>query len=318
MAHDHAPCREAPPPVALPPVIACPTCRAPALHDGAEAVTCAACGAAYPRDDGFAVLLGPGDARFSDAADCCTFAGEEETNRFTTHSYYRPLLARLFPGRRDLRILSAGCGIGADVDAFRSLGIEAYGVDCGARTSVWHGRSHPAALTIGSVLNLPYADASFDAVLTGCLLPHIGVDGDTTAVLPDHRARRARVASELMRVLKPGGIAILGNPNRLCPVDLFHKGQMKSATSLLRWHPRDEPFLLSFDDYRDHFGVAGRVETLPVAGYWGFHSKRRDPRMWALVGVLRAWFALLSLPGVGFLRRSGLNPWLMVAVRKPA
>ena len=295
--------------------VACPVCHAQALAPAHGGLACRACGAGFPVEDGFPVLLGPGDDRFADATDCCTLDGEEETNRFTTRAYYLPLLARTFPGRRDLRVLSAGCGIGADVDALREAGIAAWGVDCGGRTAQWHRRTHRDALQIGSVLNLPYADAQFDAVVTGCLLPHIGVEGDTTTVAPDHAARRARAASEMLRVLKPGGLIVTGCPNRLCPADLFHKGQMQGG--LVRWHGRDEPFLLSFADFRALFPGA-RVETLPPAGYWGFHSKRRDPKMWLPVAVLRGWFAILSLPGLGVLRASALNPWLMVAVRKPA
>jgi SAM-dependent methyltransferase len=295
--------------------LACPACRAPALAAAAGgALGCTACGTVYPAENGFPVLLGPGEARFADATDRCTLEAEEVANRFTATNYYLPLLARSFPGRRDLRLLSAGCGIGADVDAFRAAGIEAWGVDCGGRTAEWPRRRHRAALHLGSVLNLPYRDASFDAVVTGCLLPHIGVEGDTTRLAPGHAEARARAAAELLRVLRPGGLVVTGCPNRRCPADLFHKGQMRGG--LVRWHAQDEPFLLSLADFRALFAGA-RVTALPPAGYWGFHGKRRDPRMRFPVAVLRAWFALLSLPGMAGLRASPLNPWLIVAVRKP-
>jgi SAM-dependent methyltransferase len=294
--------------------VVCAVCHS-ALADAPQGPSCTACGAQFILDDGFPVLMVPGEARFADDADCCAFAGEEETNRFTTTNYYLPLIAQRFPGRRDLRVLSAGCGIGADVDSFHDAGIAAWGVDCGARTMAWAHRSNPNAFQIGSVLNLPYADESFDLIVTGCLLPHIGVQGDSTEVVPDHAAQRARVASELLRVLRPGGLIVTGNPNRRCPVDLFHKGQMRQG-GLMRWHAPDENFLLSFADYGQLFAAA-QVETLPPARYWGFHTKRRDPKMWVLVGALRGWFALLSLPGLGFLRATGLNPWLMVGVGKP-
>ena len=316
MTADPRPFAAGQPDAVFPSPLVCPTCKTSRLQARGAGAFCPACDLTYPAEDGFAVLLGPGDERFHDAADCCTFAGEEDTNRFTTLNYAIPMLQRAFPGRGDLRVLSAGCGIGVDVDLYRQAGFAAYGVDCGARTDVWRRRAHPDALTLGSVTNLPYADASFDAIVTGCLLPHIGVVGDTTIPAPDCAAKRQRVADELLRVLKPGGVIIAGNPNRLCPVDLFHKGQMAGAHSLMRWHPRDEPFLLSFADYRRLFAAA-HVETLPPSGYWGFHSKRRDPKMWGLVAALKGWFALLSLPGAGLLRQSGLNPWLMVSIRKP-
>lgn len=307
------------PPLAGP--LVCPACGAPGLRrteGGADApvIGCAACGARYGEEDGFPVLLVPGDGRFEDAEDCCTFEAEEATNRHTVRRYYLPLLDRLFPRRRGLRLLSAGCGVGADIDLYRAAGIEAYGIDCGRRSVSWSRRAAREAFHIGTVERLPYADASFDVVVTGCLLPHIGVAGDTVRTLPDAAARRARVARELVRVTRHGGQIVTGCPNRLCPADLFHKGQMTGGFGLARWHARSEPFLLGFDDFERLFREAGAraVETLPVAGYWGFHTRRRDPRMWPFVAALGAWFALLSLPGAAPLRRSSLNPWLMVRV----
>ncbi len=143
----------------------------------------------------------PGDARFADAADFCTFACEEATTRFTEVNDYLPHLSRAFLGRSDLRLLSAGCGVGADVDAFRAAGIAPWGVDCGARTKASTGQADRWAFQIGSVLQLQRTDASFDAVVTGCLLPHIGVEGDSTRTLPDCAAHRQAAADELMRVL---------------------------------------------------------------------------------------------------------------------
>lgn len=299
--------------------LVCPACRAPDLRVSESGVVCGACGARYESEHGFPVLLRPGDERFDDAEDCCTFDAEEETNRHTATRYHLPLIRRLCGGVEGVRLLSAGCGVGADVDVFRRAGVDAYGVDCGRRSLSWARREAPSALHVGNVVALPYADDSFNVVTTGCLLPHIGVVGDTTVARPDAEAQRRQVAAELLRVTKPGGHILTGCPNRLCPVDLFHKGQMATPGGLARWHASDEAFLLSFADFRRLFvehGGAREIAALPIRGYWGFHTKRRDPRMRLLVAALEAWFAVLSAPGLGLLRQSMLNPWLMLRVRK--
>jgi hypothetical protein len=110
----------------------------------------------------------------------------------------------------------------------------------------------------------------------------------------------------------------MANPNRLCPVDLFHKKQMTGPFKLARWHGPGERFLLSLGDYVRLFGARAKLSTLPVSGYWGFHTKESRPFTRLLARMLRAYFAALSLPSLDALRRSPLNPWLMVlAVKAP-
>lgn len=300
-----------------PTIVVCPACHGPLALSADGGARCTLCFAAYAGEDGRPVLLAPGDTRFDDAADCCLLADEERTNAFTTGHYHLPLLLRLLgPRFAGARVLSAGCGVGVDVDLYRAAGLDAHGVDCGSRVHAWSARQDADAFQIGSVARLPYPDGAFDVVVTGCLLPHIGVVGDSATLRTGGADERRRVAGELLRVTRAGGHLVMGNPNRLCPADLFHKGQMASASSLVRWHRPNEPFLLSFDDYVAMFGAAARLETLPVSNYWGFHSKERQAATRLLARLLKAYFALLSLPALGWLRRSPLNPWLMVMATK--
>ena len=133
-------------------------------------------------------------------------------------------------------------------------------------------------------------DGAFDVVITGCLLPHIGVVGDTVTLRPGWEAQRAATAAELLRVTRPGGSIIVGNPNRLCPADLFHKGQMTGPYKLVRWHWPSERFLLSHGDYVRLFGASATLSTLPISGYWGFHSKEQRPFTRLLARALKAYF----------------------------
>ena len=57
--------------------------------------------------------------------------------------------------------------------------------------------SHSARLTGGDVGDLPYADASFDAIVSLFVIHH------------NRLARIRRAVEELRRVLKPGGLAVL-------------------------------------------------------------------------------------------------------------
>ena len=315
-AHEAAP---SPPPAWL----ICPRCGAGGLVARGDGLACRGCGAAYGRENGFLNLLKDPRDRFADDSGCCDHENEERSNALTTQSYYLPLWARLkrrlADGNRPLRVLSAGCGVGVDVDIHCDHGLDAWGIDCGGRVAHWPQRRRRSRLLIANVKAVPFATGSFDVVKTDCLLPHVGVAGDTTRVVPTYGEQRLAVARELTRVVRPGGLLIMANPNRLCPIDLFHKGQMKGGRGLGRFHSPRERFLLAFEDYRHLFVEScccAAIETLPIAHYWNFSTMSTHPLRRHLVPLLKAYFALLSVPALPALRRSPLNPWLMVAVTK--
>ena len=95
-------------------------------------------------------------------------------------------------------ILEVGVGLGADHQRFAEQGARLHGVDLTAR-AVEHSRRRLALfglqsdLQVGDAENLPFADASFDAVYSWGVLHHS----------PDTR----QAVSEVCRVLKSGGVA---------------------------------------------------------------------------------------------------------------
>jgi len=302
-------------------ILICPRCGQGSLRPHGVGLECVACGATYPRENGFLSLLRDPDDRFDDVPNGTAYDAEEATNAATAKDYYLPLF-RDFAGRlgtagRPLRVLCCGCGVGSDVDVFCAHGLDAWGIDCGRRTERWSQRRERDRLIIANAKALPFADASFDVVKTDCFLPHVGVVGDSAEVRPDYLMQRLTVARELGRIVRPGGMLIMANPNRRCPFDLFHRGQMRLPGGLVRLHRPSEPFLLSFDDYRDLF-VAGAgcasIETLPPERFWSFQGASAHPVRRFLVAPLRAYFALLSRPITAALRATALNPWLIVAV----
>ncbi|MCC7031552.1 MAG: class I SAM-dependent methyltransferase [Acidobacteria bacterium] len=291
-------------------------------------IVCPACGSAldaslrcsgptphqFAWDDGIPDLVV--GARFEDSGSDCRDSVEEEMDDFTIRSYLLPrLAARQHDIDRPLRVLSLGCGVGWDVDLINDAGFDGVGVDCGSRVRAWRTRKHRDKLLQASGLHLPFADGTFDVVFSGCVLAHVGVVGDSCEVTPTYRADRERFCAEAARVTRTGGQLILSGPNRWCPADLFHRQRGYRP----RLHLPSEPFLASFDDIRRLFvrlpGVRS-VSTLPVTGYWRFNGLRQRPFGSLLAALLNCHFRVISLPAWPFLRRTLLNPWLIVRISK--
>jgi SAM-dependent methyltransferase len=94
------------------------------------------------------------------------------------------------------RILDAGCGSGHMLDEFARFG-HATGVDIDPG-SVERARERGRDAVLGSLLELPFADASFELVVCLDVLEH----------LPDDRA----ALRELLRVTAPGGALLVTVP----------------------------------------------------------------------------------------------------------
>lgn len=115
---------------------------------------------------------------------------------------YRFAARRLPPGARVLDCAS-GSGYGTSRLAKRFGRVE--GVDVspeGVAFASEHYRAANLRFTVGSALELPFADATFDAYTSFETIEHV----------PDPD----RLLVEALRVLKPGGTLLLSTPNRLC------------------------------------------------------------------------------------------------------
>ncbi len=98
-----------------------------------------------------------------------------------------------------MAMLDVGCGMGRLYNTAKAAGLTYAGVDISAQQIAEGKRLNPQAdLEVGSMLHLPYEDASFDAVFMVASFHHLATV-----------AERRQAVVEAMRVLKPGGIVVV-------------------------------------------------------------------------------------------------------------
>jgi SAM-dependent methyltransferase len=291
----------------------CPHCRGKLLFTGQE-ISCTSCEAKFQFENGFPDLIVGG--RFDDEDDPERTAYETQTNEDLTRNYFLPVFSDLFKGRKAPRLLSLGCGVGMDVDLLTNAGFDVYGIDCGNRTNAWPHRRHRDRLYLANGKHLPFDDQTFDMVYCGCVFPHVGVEGDSNIVRPDGWEERCKIASEMTRVLKPGGRILVSSPNRWFPFDLFHGRD--AGNPWPRFNPPTSRFLLSAGDYRTMFQRAGcnRFTPMPVQGYWGFLRMKQSWKGRLLAMPVETVFRAVSTPVGSILRTSPINPWLVMLCQK--
>jgi SAM-dependent methyltransferase len=125
----------------------------------------------------------------------------EDMRRYKRESY------DLVGARDGARLLDLGCGAGDDARAMARLvgptGL-VVGLDSSARMieaarERVAGESLPVEFVVGDLYHLDYPDASFDGVRADRVFQH----------LPD----RPQALAELVRVLRPGGTAVVSDPD---------------------------------------------------------------------------------------------------------
>ncbi len=130
---------------------------------------------------------------------------DEEAARLGHPSYVwragqerRLALIRRWARTENARILVDGCGIGLYVRALRRFSPHVVGLDIDAKVLA---AAHLPGLCQAAGEHLPFPDNTFDTVLSHEVIEHV----------QDDRA----VVAEMIRVLKPGGRAVIFCPNRL-------------------------------------------------------------------------------------------------------
>lgn len=115
-------------------------------------------------------------------------------------SIIEALMEPFFETAKDWRVLDAGCGAGYVLDWLREKGVSGFdaGFDLSPHALKYCKARGQDRIALASILELPYADKSFDFVISINVLQHLPLpEGDTKAV------------SECLRVLKPGGLLLI-------------------------------------------------------------------------------------------------------------
>jgi SAM-dependent methyltransferase len=97
------------------------------------------------------------------------------------------------------RLLDVGCGTGATLAMFAGEA-DAWGLDAAPEAVAFCRERGLGATLVGSATELPYAQASFDAVISCDVLCHRSIDDPAGCI------------GEMMRVLRPGGVVFLNLP----------------------------------------------------------------------------------------------------------
>jgi SAM-dependent methyltransferase len=200
--------------------------------------------------------------------------------------YYPTYLAKLDAVRRYLdalpattRVLDAGCGEGVIVDEYASR-LRITGVDANYAS---------AHVTTGSLMALPFPDASFDRALCLDVLEHLAYED------------QPRALAELHRVLVPGGELFVSVPNLAhlqSRIQFLLRGRLIRTASEYK-HPGDRP-VFEYLQLARRAGFTlvrrrGIFPTVPVLT----RLIRKHPR--ALAPLHRALTMVLPVPGWCFL-----------------
>ncbi|HMM57489.1 MAG: class I SAM-dependent methyltransferase [Xanthomonadales bacterium PRO7] len=157
----------------------------------------------------------------NDSSERLPHAALDPAGRLPKAEKIAALLAlRPAPAGQRLRLLEVGTGAGVIAHYFSTRA----GFDCDVdAVDVVDQRKVADGYRFRVVTSaeLPFADATFDAVISNHVLEHVGGNTDQRMHL-----------REIARVLKPGGVAYLATPNR------WHLVEPHYRLAFLSWLPR--------------------------------------------------------------------------------
>jgi SAM-dependent methyltransferase len=249
-----------------------------------------------------------------DKEDAAILKMEGEANVIKMQKWLLPILGRLNADKMkaDFKILSVGCGVGADVEFLNNLGYFCYGCDSGYRYEVWKDRKVTSRFVRGNGCRLPFKDGTFDLVLALEVMEHIGQTETFYSRTKNFLEERFDFALELLRVTKETGKIIITTPNRLFPVDPHH-GRRQNKLGV-RIHSPFEKYTLSMKDLKMYF-KGKKIVHLPLNHYFAFKKTSVYSARRILTGPLQAFIKIFDLY-VPFLKSTPLFPHLCVMIEK--
>ncbi|AKR57787.1 hypothetical protein GCM10011321_33190 [Youhaiella tibetensis] len=256
----------------------CPRCRSGELAISDNEVLCTACGAHYPAEDGVAVLVADPVAHESDIARARQVnpgwyleeQPAEAVSPWRHHLkkrrlYVQDLLARELARRGRTKaeaLLDLGCGDGTHMVWLSAFAEQLYGSDYNAvRLVRARKQMADATLFLADILDYPAKDNAFDVVFFNHVIEHI----------PDDMA----ALETIHRILKPGGLLVLGTPNE--------------GAWWWQWAYRRAPDVLATTDHVHFYTAEVLTERMRAAGFTVSEVKHMGwgPPDWRLDGQLR-------------------------------
>lgn len=216
---------------------------------------------------------------------------------------------KLFPR---LKVLDIGCGIGAVVDRLSKSVGECWGIEPGWRADGWKQLDSSGRLLVATGEALPFPDNYFDFCTSFGVIEHVGCTGWAMMdITESYWELRKHFASEIMRVLKVGGCALISCPNKLFPLDFWH------SPRLFRFHAPWEKVLPSYAELRRLFltHTDSCIRLLPQRGFFGFARIDRKARGGSQILKSVAKLSLAALDRLPSLSRY-IAPQLVVLVTK--
>ena len=175
--------------------------------------------------------------------------------------------APLAPGAT---VLDFGCGDGADVEAWRSQGYRAFGCDIVIeRPADW-------LRLIGTPYRLPFADATFDLVVSDQVMEHV----------QDHDL----AFSEIHRVLKPGATSLHRFPPRWRPIEVHVRMPLAGVVQRRSWLA-----LWARLGIRNEFQVERSWRDVTELDLEYLHTRTRYLTRNQILSAGRRWFAEVAL-----------------------
>lgn len=294
--------------------VVCPTCRAELLADGGW-VECAA-GHRFPKLGAAVDFLAGQQAADAPLEISIDHAGEDAAAPWRVANYLVPQLTGLIgdlPGRA---VLDDGCGGGSVVAELLAYDLDAYGIDPGSRASRWAESPATDRLFRADGANLPFRDGVFDAVLSSGVLEHLG----EPLPWPERLPTQVGYVRDALRVLKPGGVAIMAAPNGAHPIDYWHARRLTAAheaTSPMRVHwpyERWMPNARRLGSWVAATGYRAEVSFLTPEKFLAFE---RIQRHWAgrrfSSAMQRNFRWITRHPSFA---AGPVNPWLVACIRK--
>jgi len=266
-------------------------------------------------------------AELQAAAHLQALRDEEIGVRHRIERFYLPLFLRHAAARGKspgtMLVLDCGCGNGASAEYLAAAGFQAYGIDiAGFRIEQWSQREkrNRVHLLAADATVLPFADDSFDIVLSCGMLEHIGVHEVCTPEyhvqpLSNQATLRSQFLAECLRILKSDGVVFLDHPNGSFPIDFWHN----DYRALPRFHSPREKFLPTFREVvqlAQRVNAECRITAISPAGRFTF---RRSKRRWygkLFSTTLEKYFEVLRYRPFSSLAATALNPYLVIQITR--